>query len=294
MKLELKNVKKQFGQVRALDGLSISFEPGIYGILGPNGAGKSTMINLITDNLKRDKDGGEILYNGEDILKLGKSFRSKVGYMPQQQGFYDHLSAKAFLQYMASVKEIPKKEAAKQIDELLDVVGLKEKCHLKVGGFSGGMKQRILLAQALLGRPEILILDEPTAGLDPKERINLRNFITKLSENKIILIATHVVSDIECIAGDVMILSKGKLVANEHPIELCKPLEGCVAEVPCEYKDIDDFKEKYAVGNLRQDKDGLFVRIVKRHGEEAVAFPDSARLIDDINLEDVYLHYFGN
>lgn len=294
MKLELKNVKKQFGQVKALDGLSISFEPGIYGILGPNGAGKSTMINLITDNLKRDKDGGEILYDGEDILKLGKKFRSKVGYMPQQQGFYDHLSAKAFLQYMAGVKEIPKKEATKQIDELLDVVGLKEKCHLKVGGFSGGMKQRILLAQALLGKPEILILDEPTAGLDPKERINLRNFITKLSENKIILIATHVVSDIECIASEVMILSKGNLVANDHPLKLADPLKGSVAEVPCEYKDIDELKERYAVGNLRQDSEGLLVRIVKRHGEEEVDFPENVRLVDDINLEDVYLHYFGN
>ena len=294
MKLELKNISKKFGQVKALDNLSITFTPGIYGILGPNGAGKSTMINLITDNLKRDIDGGAILYDGEDILKLGKKFRSKVGYMPQQQGFYDHLSAKAFLQYMASVKEISKREANNQIDELLRTVGLEEKSHLKVGGFSGGMKQRILLAQALLGNPEILILDEPTAGLDPKERINLRNFITKLSENKIILLATHVVSDIECIANEVMILNKGVLVAMDHPLKLVEPLLGCVAEIPCEYKDLDVLKEDYALGNLKQTRDGLYIRVVKRSGEEEKKFPMDAEAMEDINLEDVYLHYFGN
>ena len=293
MKLELVELKKQFGEVRALDRLSFTFEKGICGILGPNGAGKSTMINLITDNLKRDKDGGKILYDGEDIIKLGKAFRSKVGYMPQQQGFYEQMSARSFLMYMASVKEIPGKKAKEEIDRLLDVVGLNEKQYLKVGGFSGGMKQRILLAQALLGNPEILILDEPTAGLDPKERINLRNFVKEISADKIILFATHVVSDIENTADRIMIINKGQIVKSGSPIALCEEMVGKVAWVPCEHEKVKSLSEKYAIGNLKQGKDGLMQRIVKKNTEE-IAFPDDAVIADDISLEDVYLHYFGN
>ena len=183
MKLEVRNLKKTYGTVQALKGINYTFTPGVYGILGANGAGKSTMINLITDNVSRDNgsDGGRILYDGEDILKLGKRFRAIVGYMPQQQGFYEDFSPKAFLKYMAEIKGVKKikttddngnevvKTVNQQIDELLEVVNLTKVAYKKIGGFSGGMKQRVLLAQALLGNPKILILDEPTAGLDPKE-----------------------------------------------------------------------------------------------------------------------------
>ena len=223
MKLEVRNLKKTYGTVQALKGISYTFTPGVYGILGANGAGKSTMINLITDNVSRDKvNGGSICYEDEkgdeDILKLGKQFRALVGYMPQQQGFYEDFSPKAFLKYMAEIKGVKKiktvdengKEVVKtvnqQIDELLEVVNLTKVAYKKIGGFSGGMKQRVLLAQALLGNPKILILDEPTAGLDPKERISIRNYIAELSKDKIILFATHVVSDIECIADQVLLL----------------------------------------------------------------------------------------
>ena len=289
MNLVIKNVSKTFGNVTALKDFSMEFKTGIYGILGANGAGKSTMINLITDNVARDsgEKGGQILFNGEDILKLGKKFRSIVGYMPQQQGFYDDFSAKAFLKYMAAIKQIPRKKANKQIDELLEIVNLTGSAHKKVGGFSGGMKQRVLLAQALLGDPKILILDEPTAGLDPKERISIRNHIAELSKDKIILFATHVVSDIECIADKVMLVKKGELVIVGTPEELIDSMHDKVAEITCTLDQISLLQEQYKVGNIRQRSNGLSLRIV---GDE---LPEEfERVNSNIDLEDVYLYYF--
>ena len=294
MKLEIRNLKKTYGTVQALKGISYTFTPGVYGILGANGAGKSTMINLITDNVSRDKvNGGSILYdenNDEtDILKLGKLFRARVGYMPQQQGFYEDFSPKAFLKYMAEIKGVKKlktvdengneivKTVNQQIDELLEVVNLTNVAYKKIGGFSGGMKQRVLLAQALLGDPKILILDEPTAGLDPKERISIRNYIAELSKDKIILFATHVVSDIECIADKVLLLKSGEIIATGTPVELIESMAGKVGELQKEYK----------IGNIRQRKNGLALRVVgDKLPEEAV------KVEDNIDLEDVYLYYF--
>lgn len=181
-------------------------------------------MNLITDNVKRT--GGSILYEGTDILKLGASFRELVGYMPQQQGFYDDFSARMFLFYMAELKGIRKKEARQQIDQLLSIVRLSDAADLKMGGFSGGMKQRVLLAQALLGNPKVLILDEPTAGLDPKERVNFRTYIRHQSEDKCILIATHVVSDVESIADRILILKDGELAADDTPKALVESVGG--------------------------------------------------------------------
>ncbi len=216
--IEIKNLRKTYGKKEALKSFSYVFEDGIYGMLGANGAGKSTLMNLLTDNLKRDS--GEILYDGKEILKMGRSYREKVGYMPQQQGFYENFSARMFLFYMAELKGIRKKEAKRQIERLLEIVNLFAVADKKIGGFSGGMKQRVLLAQALLGNPKILILDEPTAGLDPKERVNLRNYIQQLSQNKIILLATHVVSDVESIADKILIMKQGELVADDKPEHL--------------------------------------------------------------------------
>ena len=218
--LELKDVCKSYGDKCVLKDFSYTFENGIYGLLGANGAGKSTLMNLITDNVSRNS--GDILYDGNEILDMGAAYRELLGYMPQQQGFYENFSARMFLYYIAELKGIKKKEAKKQIEGLLDIVNLTDVADKKVGGFSGGMKQRVLLAQALLGTPKILILDEPTAGLDPKERVNFRNYIRKLSEDKIILVATHVVSDVETIADRILVMKDGKLAADDSPEALVR------------------------------------------------------------------------
>ena len=294
MELQLEHLSKTYGTVQALNDISDTFKPGISGMLGANGAGKSTMINLITDNVARDKGsaGGSILYDGQDILKLGSRFRGIIGYMPQQQGFYEDFSPKAFLRYMAEIKGIKGKNekgqtVKEQIDELLEVVNLTGVAYKKIGGFSGGMKQRVLLAQALLGDPDILILDEPTAGLDPKERIAIRNYIAELSRNKIILFATHVVSDIECIADYVLLLKKGEIIAMGTPVELIEKMHGKVAEITCTLDEVGKLQEKYHIGNIRQRKNGIALRLV---GDE---LPDEAVMVDEnIDLEDVYLYYF--
>ena len=215
MKLELTNLTKRYGPLVALDDFSITFEPGIYGVLGANCAGKSTMINLITDNVKRD--GGSITFDGEDILKLGDRFRAVLGYMPQQQGIYEAMTAQSFVTYMGRLKGMKGKELHTQVDEVLELTNLSGVRHKKVGGFSGGMKQRVLLAQALLGDPKVLLLDEPTAGLDPKERVRIRNFIKELAKDRIVLLATHIVSDIESIADQVLLMKKGRLLRVDTP-----------------------------------------------------------------------------
>ena len=215
MKLELKDLTKRYGPLVALDSFSITFEPGIYGVLGANGAGKSTMINLITDNVKRD--GGSVTFDGEDILKLGDQFRAVLGYMPQQQGIYEAMTARSFVTYMGRLKGMKGKELHAQVDEVLELTNLSGVRHKKVGGFSGGMKQRVLLAQALLGDPKVLLLDEPTAGLDPKERVRIRNFIKELAKDRIVLLATHIVSDIESIADQVLLMKKGRLLRVDTP-----------------------------------------------------------------------------
>ena len=215
MKLELTNLTKRYGELVALDNFTITFEPGIYGILGANGAGKSTMINLITDNVKRD--GGRVTFDGEDILKLGDRFRAILGYMPQQQGLYEAMTARCFVAYMGRLKGMKGKELQARVDEVLELTNLKDVQHKKVGGFSGGMKQRVLLAQALLGDPKVLLLDEPTAGLDPKERVRIRNFIKNLAKDRIVLLATHIVSDIESIADQVLLMKQGRLLRVDAP-----------------------------------------------------------------------------
>ena len=232
MELRIEHLTKKYGEKVALRDFTYTFTPGIYGILGANGAGKSTLMNLITDNVKRNE--GQILWNGTDILKLGKRFRGKLGYMPQQQGMYNDFSARAFLRYMAQIKEI--KQADEQIEQLLDVVNLREDAHKKVGGFSGGMRQRVLLAQALLGDPQILILDEPTAGLDPRERLRLRQYISDLSQDRIVFLTTHIVSDIESIAGDVLLMKQGELVRHGAP-------EALIAS--CGGRDLEDVYMAY-------------------------------------------------
>lgn len=283
--LDIRNLSKEYGNNLALDNFTITMKEGIYGILGANGAGKSTLMNLITDNVTRTS--GHIMYKGKDILELCAEFRSIVGYMPQQQGFYEQFSARAFIIYMASLKGIKGRKARAEADRLLKLVNLDNVAHKKIGSFSGGMKQRVLLAQALIGEPKILILDEPTAGLDPKERIRIRNFISELSKDKIIIYATHVVSDIECIADQVLLMKRGKMIGMGTPSELIDALSGKVAEVVCTKEELSSLQQKHKFANVSQKREGLTIRVV---GDDLPA--EYKRVENDINLEDVYLYYF--
>ena len=207
--LELQVINKHYGRKKhALCDFSFKFSNGIYGLLGPNGAGKSTLMNIITDNLLPDKDGGKILWNGEETRVLKDKFRSKLGFMPQQQNLYESMTARTFLSYIAALKRLDKKQAEQQIPHIIERVELIDSLDNKMGGFSGGMKQRVLIATALLGDPDLIILDEPTAGLDPKQRVIIRNMISELSRDKIIIISTHIVSDIETIAKEILFLKK--------------------------------------------------------------------------------------
>lgn len=286
MILEIKNLEKRYGQKRALCGIDLSMHAGIYGILGENGAGKSTLLNILTDNIQRTS--GSVLYDGTDIVKLGAQYRKRLGYMPQQQGLYEQFTARAFLLYMASVKGIEKKLAKRQIEDLLAKVNLTQVANRKIGGFSGGMKQRLLLAQALLGEPKIIILDEPTAGLDPKERIRMRNYIAELSSDKIVIFATHIVSDIECIADYVVLLHGGEVIRKDTPIKLIEEVNSHIYEIKCSKEEIDSIRKRFPYGNILQKRDGLVYRIAQEEKPEGFILAS-----DDINLEDVYMYHIG-
>ena len=286
MEITISHLTKRFGDKTALDDVSLVLDSGVHALLGPNGAGKSTLINILTDSIVRDQ--GEVLCNDHEITKLGAKYRELLGYMPQQQRLYENYTAEEFLKYMAAVKGIATATAGKQIAELLQVVNLWEVRRKKVGGFSGGMKQRVLLAQALLGNPRLLILDEPTAGLDPSERINIRNYIAAVAQKMIVLFATHVVSDIECIAKDVILIRDGRICQKGTPVELIESIQGKVGELPCDLDSLEKLQERYCTGNVYQRREGLRVRIV---GDE---LPEGCLPVrDSIDLEDVYMYYIN-
>ena len=283
-KLEFIHVTKKYGEKQALSDFTVVLQPGIYGLLGPNGAGKSTLMNLLTDNIRRTS--GEILYNGEEILKSGAKFRSKIGYMPQQQGMYEQFSGERFLYYIAALKGMKKRDAAQQIEKYLELVGLKKDSKRRVGGYSGGMRQRLMFVAALLGDPEILILDEPTAGLDPEERIKIRNYVSELSGERIVILATHVVSDIECIAYQVVLLKKGKLLGCKKPQEWLEELRGHVYELMCDYNEMEDLQKRYRISNIRQEMNGLAMRVVT---DEKLSGKNISMV--EPTIEDVYIYY---
>ena len=215
----LTNITKKYKEKLALDDVSLELAPGIYGLLGPNGAGKSTLMNIVTGNLK--PDGGQVLWDGKEIKSLGAQYRSIIGYAPQQQGLYDAFTGKRFLAYMATLKGISKKEMPEEIARVLSYVNMTEAANRPIGTYSGGMKQRILIAQAILGDPKLIVLDEPTAGLDPKERVRIRERIAALAGDKVILVSTHVVSDIEPIAKEIILIKSGKIIDQDTLEHLC-------------------------------------------------------------------------
>ena len=234
-------------------------------------------MNILVDGSERTK--GQVLYNGKEIEKLGKEYRNIIGYVPQQQGIYTNFSAEDFLNYMANLKGIKKKEIPDKIKAVLEFVGLSEVRKEKLGSFSGGMKQRILIAQALLNNPRILILDEPTAGLDPKERIRIRNLIARISMDKIVIISTHIVSDIEFIAGNIVFLYSGELIRKGSPKELLKELENQVFEKIITKDEV----EEYLVSGLMSASGGVKIRYINRE------MNDDNEYTVEPNLEDYYL-----
>lgn len=217
--LELCNISKKYKEKIALNDVSLKLDNGIYGLLGPNGTGKSTLMNIITGNLEPTE--GTIKWEGTEVKELGSNYRSLLGYAPQQQGMYETFSGRRFLSYMATLKGISKSSMEDEINRVLLYVNMVEKSNQKIGTYSGGMKQRILIAQAIIGNPKLVILDEPTAGLDPKERVRIRERIAELSKDKIILVSTHVVSDIESIAKKIILIKTGKIIDYANVNGLC-------------------------------------------------------------------------
>ena len=285
MKLSISNLTKQYGTFTALNDFSCEFTPGVYGLLGPNGAGKSTLMNIITGNLK--PTSGSIRFDGQNTLEMGAEFRRLLGFMPQQQGLYPYFTLERFLYYMAALKSMLKQDARADIERLIGLVNLGDARTKRLGGFSGGMKQRALIAQAMLGDPKIIILDEPTAGLDPKERIRIRNLVAEIAFDKIVIIATHVVSDIEFIAKEVLLLRQGELIGKGKPHELCRTIEEKVFEITESENRLSEISDRYKIGNISKDEQNIYVRVISETEPNGYTYTAVKP-----ELEDLYLYYF--
>ena len=285
MKLVIRGLNKNYGAKVALQDFHALFENGIYGILGPNGAGKSTLMNILTDNLLRDS--GRILCNETEITKMKAQYRKIMGYMPQQQQLYDSFTVNHFISYMGTLRGMDKKEIRRRMEELLPLLNLSEVRRKKIKELSGGMKQRVLLVQALLDDPQILILDEPTAGLDPKERIRIRNLISDLSGDKIVLIATHVVSDIEFISKEILLMKNGKVVDKDCPEALQKKIAGKVFEIRISQDELNQVKQEFEISNLFRTDGEIVVRVISEQRPEKYRWTEVSP-----TLEDVYLYEF--
>ena len=285
-RLDLIGVEKKFGDKIAVQRTDLHLESGIYGLLGENGAGKTTLMRMICGIL--NPTCGNIRCDNIGIQQMGKEYRRLLGYLPQELGYYGEFSALRFLNYMAALKAIPADYAGTRSDELLELVGLKQVQKQKLKTYSGGMMKRIGIAQALLNDPEILVLDEPTAGLDPKERVRFRNMISSLGKNRIVLLSTHIVPDVEYIADQIMIMHNGKIIKKGTEEQLISEAEQMVWKCKVPEEKAAEYSEKFIVSNMRNlDKD-VELRIVS----EQKPTPDAIRA--ETVLEDIYLYFTGN
>ncbi|MBD2864318.1 ABC transporter ATP-binding protein [Paenibacillus oceani] len=278
--LSLNHVTKKYGNFTALEDISLEFSGGVYALLAPNGAGKTTLIKMLATLIFPTE--GEILWNGDEIVALDASYRDIIGYLPQDFGYYKNHSPREFLMYMSAVKCMDRERAKRKTDELIELVGLSEVRDKKMRKFSGGMIQRVGIAQAMLNDPKILILDEPTAGLDPKERVRFRNLISSLSKDRIVLLSTHIVSDIETIASRVVMFKNRRLFANDSPASICGTLKGKIYETD----DITRIKPPYLPLTEHQENGKTVIRFASEHD-----CGDIARSVSP-NLEDVFLYIY--
>lgn len=285
MELLIENLTKDFKEIRAVDKVSCRMEKGVYGLLGVNGAGKTTFMRMLCTLLRPTE--GKICYNGQDIWEMGADYRRRLGYLPQEFGYYPDFSVKDYLLYIASIKGINRAVAKKKTDVLFSKVGLSKVQNRKMKKLSGGMKRRAGIAQAMLNDPEILILDEPTAGLDPSERIRFRNLISELASERLVILSTHIVSDIEYIANQILLMKDGALLHSGSLFEIVSNVEEKVWNVAVPPGQEQQYMKKYKVVNVRTGEGMAHMRIL------SAEMPCSGAKQEELTLEDVFLHYFG-
>lgn len=287
MELKIEELSKNYGKKHAVERFNATLSEGVYGLLGPNGAGKTTLMRMIVDILR--PTNGRILLNGADTRQMGDQYRALLGYLPQDFGVYRNFTAHRFLLYLSALKGLKRRDAESRIDRLLGITGLSEMKHKKIKTFSGGMKQRLGIAQALLNDPGILILDEPTAGLDPNERIRFRNLISEISGDKIVILSTHIVSDVEYAAREVLVMKQGRLVRQAATSVLENEMTGRVWKATIPETKLPKLRVNTIIGNILRLETGMLeVRLVS----DSVPCAEAAPV--EPTLEDYYLRLFGN
>jgi len=285
MQISIQNLSKEYSKKTAVKNTNLELTPGIYGLLGANGAGKSTLMRMLCGILKPTT--GRIKFNDKDIETLGEQYYEHIGYMPQDFGFYPDFTARDFMMYMAAVKGLDKKTSKSRIEELLTMVNLQEMAGKKIKSFSGGMKQRLGIAQAELNSPSILVLDEPTAGLDPKERIRFRNLISDFSKDRIIILSTHIVSDIAYIADTILMMKQGDIILQSPIEKATEAIKGKVWEVVVDIRELDTYTKVFTVANLQHENNKVRLRLIHETPPSATA------IAVESTLEDLFLYYFG-